>query len=435
MKDSADIIFDKIFNVKKNVILSMAAFCLVTFSTIGLYSFVLEHWGVETLGEWSIAFAIASLLRAGDLGFSAGLMKELSWRDFDVSSEKAECAKYLTAVITMGVVIFAVLSTLLLLLSPLVLKSVFTEIYSTTILRLLPGTITLVVLSSLALLAGGMLKALHKGFIAYIIQGVAALLALVLGYLLIPSLGLVGLLISLAIQSAVMLAVAAFVIWTILSGEMIRGISAVSASHFGRVFWFGLNYQVAAMPNMLLDPVAKIFLGQQGNFLLQGVFEFALKLVQICRNLVMSAATALIPLVSSVAHNFPDQSHKISRTLDQTIILSSLVMFSGLLASTNIIVLFMPGGDAEFLFFLNCILCVGYFFNLCGAQAYNFSIAVGRFPELIFANWLSFLLFVGAVLLLGFDVSEVACSFALALGVGGLLVRFLVDTRVERLAE
>jgi O-antigen/teichoic acid export membrane protein len=71
-----------------------------------------------------------------------------------------------------------------------------------------------------------------------------------------------------------------------------------SKDAFLRSFRFGMKLQVAALANLLSEPLAKLFLGYYGSLEGVGLYEMAMRLVTSVRSLVVQA---LQPLVAAFA--------------------------------------------------------------------------------------------------------------------------------------
>lgn len=386
-----------------------------------LYRFLLRAIGVELLGVWSLTLAAAVAARAGDLGFSASVVKyvatHLARNDETRAAQIVE-----TAAISAGA-LTALISLAAYPLLKLGLARLLTAESLAAAERLLPYALAYLCLSSVA----GVFQSAFDGCqqmaarSLLVIAGEAVHLGLC--YWLVPRHGLLGLGYARLAQTAIFLAIN----WAVLKRIMpklawlpIRW----RLEAFREMMVYGLNAQIVWLVSLLHDPLTKSLLVTFGGTALVGYYEMASRLVSQLRTAIIAANQSLVPVIAGLHEEQPDATTRFYRESYRLLVFFGVPLFALLIVALPIVSELWIGAYERRFVICGALLAVGWFGNLLSAPAYFVNLGTGDLRW----NTASHLVLGVLNLSLGWSLGKlfggfgVAAASALALIAGGATV-------------
>ena len=386
-----------------------------------LYGFLLRTIGVELLGVWSLTLAAAVAARAGDLGFSASVVKYVAAHLARGDQERA-ARTVETAALSAGMLTAAISLAAWPLLKWLLAKLLTGESLAAAE-TLLPFALAYLCLSSVA----GVFQSAFDGCqqIAarslLVIAGEIAHLALC--YWLVPRYGLLGLAYARLTQTAAFLAIN----WLALKRFLPElGWLPIRwrLEAFREMMVYGLNAQVVWLVSLLHDPLTKSLLVTFGGTALVGYYEMASRLVSQLRTAIIAANQSLVPVIAGLHESQPDATHRLYRESYRLLFFFGVPLFALLGAALPVISELWIGTYERRFVVCGALLAAGWFGNLLSAPAYFMNLGTGDLRWNTISHLVLGVLNLALGWLLGktFGGFGVAAASALALIVSGASV-------------
>ena len=410
------------FNWSKNVLYAMGEFVLNTLFVMVGYRLVVKQGGVGALGVWSTLFAWTNLIRIGDVGVSAAIVRFLPHWDISVEEDKRLARVYAETALITNIVLFAVLAMLGFLgFSPFVPRVVGQK-YAIEAMWILPYMFLGFYFLNISGTILGILQGLHLGYQRSQLSVFGKLLHLVVAIVTIPRIGLMGL----AVAQIVQYSIVSLVGWGIARSQI--GSRLLPHRFDGRAFREMLSYsikaQVVNVTNGLIEPVSKMLIGYFGGMEIQGLFELSFKTVLLPRNFIGSAISASLPTISAL---FEKDRIRLRQLYSRIFFVS----VSGMGIALLLLVFVSPILSRFWLGRVDYTYCiyvgligVAFWINLAGAPSFVLGMATGRMRF----NIISALVALGVLIILGvtlgFSVGPNGAVLAssLAIGSAGALI-------------
>lgn len=386
-----------------------------------LYRFLLRAVGVEMLGVWSLTLAAAVAARAGDLGFSASVVKYVAAHL--ARNDQARVAQVVeTAAISAGV-LTALISLVAFPLLQLGLGHLLTGEALTAAQSLLPYALAYLCLSSVA----GVFQAAFDGCQRIATRSVLVIAGeafhLVLCYWLVTRHGLQGLAYARLTQTAVFLAIN----WAMLK-RLLPKLSWLPIrwrrEAFREMMVYGLNAQVVWLVSLFHDPLTKSLLVTFGGTALVGYYEMASRLVSQLRTAIIAANQSLVPVIAGLHEEQPNATARFYQESYRLLVFFGVPLFALLVVALPIVSELWIGTYERRFVICGALLAAGWFGNLLSAPAYFVNLGTGDLRW----NTMSHLVLGALNLLLGWTLGTlfggfgVAAASALALIAGGATV-------------
>lgn len=386
-----------------------------------LYRFLLRSIGVEMLGVWSLTLAAAVAARAGDLGFSASVVKyvasHLARGDEMRAARVVETAALSAGALT-GLISLAAFPLLRWGLAHL-LKNESLQAAE----NLLPYALGYLCLSSVA----GVFQAAFDGCQQMTARSLLVIAGesvhLVLCYWLVPRHGLMGLAYARLTQTAVFLVIN----WLALKRVLLElGWLPIRwrVEAFREMMVYGLNAQIVWLVSLLHDPLTKSLLVTFGGTALVGYYEMASRLVSQLRTAIIAANQSLVPVIAGLHEEKPDATNWLYRESYRLLFFFGVPLFALLGASLPVISELWIGHYEKRFVLCASLLLAGWLGNLVSAPAYFVNLGIGELRW----NTISHLVLGVLNLVLGLALGKifggygVAAASALALVVSGATI-------------
>ncbi|HMY71806.1 MAG TPA: lipopolysaccharide biosynthesis protein [Blastocatellia bacterium] len=340
-----------------------------------LYRFLLRAIGIEMLGVWSLTLATAVAARAGDLGFSASVVKYVA--TYLSRGESARAADIVETAVLSAAALTGLIAVLAFPLVHWLLGTLLQGEALTAARELLPYALAYLCLSS----AAGVFQAALDGFQRMDIRSVLAICGetahLALCYRLVPAHGLMGLAYARLLQTAVFM----FVNWMALRRclpELPRLPWRWRGDAFREMMSYGLNSQIVWAISLLHDPLTKSLLAGFGGTALIGYYEMATRLVNQLRSVILAANQALVPVIAGLQEHRPEATRQVYRESYQVMFYFGVPLFALLAAVLPIISELWIGHYERWFVLCGALMAAGWLGNLLSAPAYFVNLGTGE---------------------------------------------------------
>ncbi len=339
-----------------------------------LYRFLLRAIGIEMLGVWSLTLATAVAARAGDLGFSASVVKYVA--AYLSRGESARAAGIVETAVLSAAALTGLIAVAAFPLVHWLLGRLLQGRALTAARELLPYALAYLCLSS----AAGVFQAALDGFQRMDIRSVLAIggetAHLALCYRLVPAHGLMGLAYARLLQTAVFM----FLNWIALRRclpELPRLPYRWRGDAFREMMNYGLNSQIIWGISLLHDPLTKSLLAGFGGAALIGYYEMAARLVNQLRSVILAANQALVPVIAGLQEHRPEATRQIYRESYQVMFYFGVPLFALLAAILPIISELWIGHYERWFVLCGALMAAGWLGNLLSAPAYFVNLGTG----------------------------------------------------------
>jgi len=360
--------------LSRNSIFAVAQTLISLLCVFGAYRILISHVGIEKVGLWSLLMAGSSLVRLGDFSGGGALARFVA---VERSSQKASRpADYIHTVILTIAFLYFVFGVLLFWASEFLIHNNVSSEFVDEALLLAPYAIINICLASLssALFAG--IDGTQRADQRAIIGSVAALLFVVLTFVLVPQLGAKGFGIALIAQQLMMI-VTAWIVLRFHIPELGWFPYRWYKDIFRETVAFGMKIQASSLASLLFEPLAKVLLNQWGGLAVLGIYELASKLVVQARALIIAA---IQPLISTFAGLRSDEDPRLRRLLVRA---TSATAWASIAATMAVILAspvfswLMLGKIETNLILITCALAAGWNINSLCSPIYFAAIGKG----------------------------------------------------------
>ncbi len=340
-----------------------------------LFRLVVTDLGVAAVGAWSLVAATLSFSSIADIGLGGALMRFVPTA-LSRGREDDAVSYVQTSLISIGLLYLAILA----LAGPLfgfVLSLSVPDADKPLVMQILPYSLVAFWLGNVATVFLFGLASVQRYDLrsAIVIGGMVVQFATAI--LLIPHLGLVGLVWAQIVQNVMLIGCGFFVLKRKLPGLPWLPFR-FSTPHFREMLRYGVNLQMFSVASFLFEPTAKLILSNFGGLSWVGYYELATRAARQVRTLVVNASRVLVPAVAQVHER--NQASALSiyqRASDLTWLLAWPVMGT-LAALTPALSQFWLGREDRLFIVTALLLIAGWTVNLVCAPSYFMALGIDR---------------------------------------------------------
>lgn len=388
------------------------------------YWLMMRALTVAEIGLWSLILGTTMVARLSELGLGAGVLRfvaaDLAMNDPRRAARTvgmAACA----ATLLVGLLALAIAPLLhgyLLAINPVTRHPAIGLLLPAALISVVMGTAGNVMF---AVLDGCQRMDLRAG-----LQIMGSLIQLGATWYVLPRWGLTGLGLVQVLQAGVILlsgAAAAAVLLRRPLGDYL----GFDQSRFGELVRYGGSLQLAAIAQLLFEPLLKVLLATHSGLTLTGYFDMANRIVLQFRSLVVAAYSALIPHVAALSGAGRIETHRIAAIYREVreILLFLVLPYFACLAAALPLALTLWKGHFEPVFVAVALLqCAAWLINLFALPSYLLNVGTGELRWNVASHGVTGLVMLGAGTLLGvvWGGEAVLAAGAFALVCGSLLV-------------
>ena len=417
--------------VLRNTVVAALQAVVTGLTLFFLYRYLLDALGAESLGVWALVLATTSTASLANLGIATSTTKFVA--QYLAREQAASANKIIqTATITVALILALLLPLLLPLFSKILPFFVQSEARLPEAFLILPYALISFWLNSVS----GVFQACIDGFQRVDLRGytlmVSSVLYLALVYWLVPLHGIEGLAQAQVIQAGVLLLGS----WGLLK-YLMPSLPIVpirwTRSTFKEILGYSLNFQVIAITQLLLEPVAKALMSRFGGLSALAYFEMAHRMVFQLRSLIAAGHQAIVPTIADVQERSPGQIRSIYRFSFRLLLFLVLLGMPFFMMLTPFISWIWIGDyNATFILFAN-LLFAGWFLNLLANPAYFANLGTGELKWNVIGHIIIGVLnlVLGIVLGKAYGGVGITIGFVIALLTGSSLIMVAYHKRYQ----
>jgi O-antigen/teichoic acid export membrane protein len=266
-----------------------------------LYKYLKEALGVEQLGVWSLILSFSSIANLGNLGLTSGLVKFVA--DYIAEEKYLKIGRLILTAFLSLAVLYLLISCLVIwfadLLLPLVIKQ---EEFLPLALSILPFSLASFSINTLSGVFTSVLEGFQKNYLRNLVYIFSSVVMYIVALLLTPIFHLKGVAMAQVIQSFFIMLSSLVIMCRIHPFNRPRYWKWSSIS-FKELFNYGYKFQAVSIFQLLYEPTTKILLSRFAGMSLLGYYEYASRLVNQFRALLVSANQVVIPVVAESCKN------------------------------------------------------------------------------------------------------------------------------------
>ena len=396
---------------------------LVTGATLFfLYRYLLIKLGAADLGVWALVLATTSAASLANLGIASSTTKFVSQY---LARNQPETASSIIQSAAISVVV--ILSIILPLTYPLLDDALGFFIQETEefedAMLILPYALFSFWLNSVA----GVFQACIDGFQrvdlrGYLLMGMSVLY-LLLVFWLVPIAGLEGLAQAQVIQAALLLLISWYILKRLMPALPLIPLHWKYRT-FREILGYSLNFQVIAMTQLLMIPVAKALMARFGGVSIVAYFEMAYRMVFQLRSLIAAGHQAIVPTIADVQEKDPAKLRAIYHQSFKIILFLVLAGLPFCMMITPFVSWLWIGAYNPWFILFSYLLFTGWFLNLLTNPAYFANLGTGELRWNVYGHVVIGVLNIGLGILLGqrFGGTGIVLGFVIALLIGSSLI-------------
>lgn len=373
--------------------------------------------GPKEVGAWALIQSVFIVSRLPEMGVGLNLTRALAAER--KSGHAVDPQPYFSAAFVLTILPVFALGCLIFVTAPTFLAPYFRGVISAShvwILCLLALGVTLFSATSTILLSiiEGFGRLTHRQMMMI----ASNLVLMVVAYPLVTSLGVIGLALTYAVASLVLMIMAAYAMLPLCLGHRI---STCSVRSVVRDLWVSnLQVSVMAFTRMTFEPLTKMVVGSSGNLAAVAYVDLALKLTTQTKVVIQSAVQ---PLLAFGARRYGDGHGAIINTFKraQTLVTkTNLLLMSCQFLSVGAISYIGLGETSPVFMTIYIMLVIGNGINSLGVVGYYYDVSAGKMGEVVIIHVQMMVLNLIAGLaggwLLGPEASVAAYAFSFAFG-------------------
>ncbi len=359
----------------RNAFLSVVEALCAAASLFILFRLVILDLGVAAVGAWSLVAATLSLSTIADIGVGGSLQRfvpaALS------RGQPTEAVRYVeTSLVTVSA-LYAAISVLGWPLFGFLLASSVKGADQALVLTILPYSLVSFWLANVASVFLIGLASVQRYDLRSMTSIGGMVVQLVAAVLLIPRMGLVGLVWAQILQNLFLLA-GGFITLKRKMPDLTWLPYRFSLQHFKEMIRYGVNLQLFFVANFLFEPTTKFILSNMFGLVWVGYFELGSRMARQVRNLLASASQVTVPTLAHVHESSRQEAFSIYRRASSLTWMLAWPVMATLAALTPAIGYVWLGHDDPRFVTTALILIGGWTVNLLSAPSYFMALGTGR---------------------------------------------------------
>ncbi len=413
------------YNLKKNIYYAVFSFIINIALVFVNYKVVIYYLGIETLGLWSLLMAWANVIRFGDVGMGNATLHFLS--KLNINTDGAKIQKIIDTGLILNIVIFFLLTVSGYFILSYNLENIIDDKnYLILAKNILPILFISVFFATVSSIVFGNLMGLHYGYMSSYLTVSGNIIQIILVVILVPKIGLVGLVWAQLIQYLLILIIGVYVVKTKVKSESYLPVN-FSFNTLKVMLNYSLKTQFANTLNGIFEPFSKIILSRYGDLTAQGIYEIAYKTASLSRNIVISGLSASLPFFTDIVNNDNSKSYDLYKKSKNNLMKGlSLIMLIVIISTPLISFLWLGEIIKNYIIYV-ILIYIGLFFNTYGETAYKFGQAVGKLKNNILSRLFALLSLIIFSFFLGNVYQDIGIIIAVMLGLatGGITINYL----------
>jgi O-antigen/teichoic acid export membrane protein len=410
--------------VARNAAFSMAQVVLSAAALLVTYWLLMRSLPIAEIGLWSLVVGTTLVARLSEMGLGSGVLRFVAG---DLAAGRPKDAARTIGMA--GLAVTVLVSAMALALQPFLLSyllGITPAALHPPVAVLLPAALLGVVLTASGNVFLAAIDGCQRVDLRACLQIGSSLIQLGMTWYVLPRRGVAGLGLVQVVQAGSLL-VAGLVTMAWLLRRPLRDYFGFEQTRFRELLVYGGGLQVAAIAQLLFEPLLKVLLTSYSGLALTGYFDMANRIVMQFRSVIVAAYTALVPHVAALAGADgiePERLRAIYRESFALLLYVVLPYFACLAASLPLALTLWKGQFDPVFLAVALLQCGAWLVNSLSLPSYMLNTGTGELRWNIAAHVMMGL----AMLLLGpvlgglFGGTAVLVLGAVALAAGSLLV-------------
>jgi O-antigen/teichoic acid export membrane protein len=417
--------------VARNASFSMIQVVLSAATLLVTYWLLMRSLAIAEIGLWSLVVGTTLVARLSEMGLGAGILRFVAG---DLAAGRPQDAARSIGMAAVAVTLLV--GALALLLQPLLLGyllGITPPALHPAVAVLLPAALLGVVLTASGNVFLAAIDGCQRMDLRACLQIGASLVQLGMTWYVLPRWGVAGLgLVQIVQAGALLLAGLVTMAW--LLRRPWRDYFGFERARFRELLVYGGGLQVAAIAQLLFEPLLKVLLTSYSGLALTGYFDMANRIVLQFRSVIVAAYTALVPHVAALSGRGGIETARLRALHHEAsaLLLYVLLPYFACMAAGLPLALTLWKGAFDALFLAVALLqCGAWLVNCLSLPAYMLNTGTGQLRWNIAAHVVMGLatLVLGPVLGSALGGTAVLMLGAVALVAGSLLVPWAFHRR------
>jgi O-antigen/teichoic acid export membrane protein len=364
--------------VARNASFAMAQVVLSAAALLVTYWLLMRALPIAEIGLWSLVVGTTLVARLSEMGLGAGVLRFVAG---DLAAERPQDAA--RSVGMAGLAVTVLVAAMALALQPLLLGyllGVTPAALHPAVAALLPAALLGVVLTAagnvfLAAIDGCQRMDLRAG-----LQIGSSLIQLGMTWYVLPRWGVAGLGLVQVVQAGSLLVFGlATMAW--LLRRPLRDYLGFERGRFKELLLYGGGLQVAAIAQLLFEPLLKVLLTSYSGLALTGYFDMANRIVLQFRSVIVAAYSALVPHVAALSGGdgiAPERLRAIYHEASVLLLYVVLPFFACLAAGLPLALTVWKGQFDPVFLGVALLQCGAWLVNVLSLPAYLLNVGTGQ---------------------------------------------------------
>lgn len=351
---------------------------VTTLARLIVFLIVVTQASLAIFGVWALAQSLTSIIRLADVGFAASLSRFIG--QIDPEEKRERVWLYVDTALAFNVVFYSLLTIAAYLPVCWALRHNLTAGQAVLGVAVMPLILVNLILSTVQGVLTSALVGMLRGTGKSVIAIVSAIMLLVCATLLLPRLGLTGLVLAQTAQ--LVFGIVASWCWlghAVDGGWGFRFRFGADYAILRETFGISINLQVNNIISALYEIVVKLALSRFGGAASVGLYELVDRIMKVGRQIILMPTSLAVPMLArSLASGRPKAAARIfGRQIALTLISCALVFSAIALVAPLVSLIVLRRLDPEFFAFTG-IVWISSFCNAIAIPAYLLGVAAGR---------------------------------------------------------
>ncbi|MES2096937.1 MAG: polysaccharide biosynthesis C-terminal domain-containing protein [Pseudomonadota bacterium] len=356
----------------KNSAFSLVQASVSVAASFIVYKVLLNTYGVEALGVWSLTVGAIAFARVADLSGGNALTRliAISANEPYKDVEAIDTVTLFTAALylAIGIIAYAPLR--------LYLSWAIPQHFVPEIALLLPIMLICLVLSSVGATLGSAIDGLNRADLRAKSNLASQLAFAALALALIPRFGIIGVAIAQLLQFSLFLIVNRVILIRHVDGLSFVP-NQVSIAAFRSMIGYGSRLQFLTVAGIIFDPLTKVVINHIAGVAALAIYEIAYRIVSQSRQLILSASTPLVAAFAIMDESDRDQAKPLLRQAGKLIFVSNGLVSCGIILAAPLASLFFIKTISDEMIFAIVALSFGFMLNALAVPIYLYAQGVG----------------------------------------------------------
>ncbi len=411
-----------------NSIFSVLQMLVIAAVTFILYKIIISQLGVSYLGVWSLIVSLTSIGAIGSSGFNSSITKYVA----EFSAKESEKISGITNTTILICVVFYLVIFLSIYFISIHTFSYFIELkYIALCTTLLQIALISLYINSLAMLYFSVIEGYNLSYLKSASLIFTNIIFFLICVIFLKNMGLMAIAYAQVLQSILLLILSIYFVKK-KNTDFNFITFCTEKSLIKKIFNYGFSSQIIGILQVLFDPINKIFLSKYGNLTLIGIYEIAMKVTILLKNISNSLLINLVPKFSISSSVYKTDREDIIKIFDLSFFIALLLISPVILSSFSLSQLWFSEKNYIFIAYL-LLFCVGFFINIIFSSSYFIFVANGylRYNLISFVVLSIINVVMNIVVIYYFSAKYIVVSWFISLTISSLFLYFISSKKYK----